>query len=386
MHFERSSIGINMSSNRVQFINALRGISALLVMLSHICFMFWFDKTQIKNVFSYMQFDSFDPPDLFYSSIGSLLTFNFDIGAFGVASLFLISGFVIPLSMEKTPGIRFLVMRLLRIYPTYILGFAVTFLMIYAYTHWEKIPFPFYFSDYLYQISLLSDWWYLPSMDGISWSLQVELKFYLLIFLLGICRKINSLATLLFLSGLAVFYSFLSHQDYHIFVKVIHFSVILLIYMLIGVCFYNHYKSYWSTQKFVMGIVSLYGLFFYITWLNDIAFFYSHILPYSAAFFVFILLYYKRDVWLLKSAFLSFIADISYPLFIVHGLNSYLLMTIFSKYGISPYLSMSVVISLSILLSYIIYRYFEIPCHQGAIRFCQRFAFAKIPSSSSVFN
>ncbi len=359
---------------RIQFITTLRGVSAIFVMISHIVFMFWYDKANLKSVFPYLQFDTMEAPFFIYSSFGKFLSFDFDIGAFGVASLFLVSGFVIPLSIEKTPGIRFLIMRIFRIYPTYIVGCAITFSVTFCYCYINHVAFPYSISHYFLQVSLISDWLFLPSIDGISWSLQAELKFYVLIFCLSYFRQINNSLVILGIAIIALLlglwscprYELLStfHPIVYVTAVIMNFSFIFLIYMCLGVCFYNLYKNYWSISRFLWILSLLYICFLWVSWNNNIIFFKTHALPYSAALLVFIGLYYKKEKICFNSKIINFIADISYPLFIVHGINSYMIMMSLGHVGVNPYLSMLIAIGLSISVSYCLYRWIDIPFHR----------------------
>ena len=85
-----------MSQKRIQQINILRGIACLMVIIDHI----------------------------FFS------TKYFNIGAFGVGIFFLVSGFVIPISLKSAKNpVTFMVRRCFRLYPVIVLvlGFIVLY-------------------------------------------------------------------------------------------------------------------------------------------------------------------------------------------------------------------------------------------------------------------
>src|ERR1700744_557017 len=63
--------------------------------------------------------------------LGRIIPSEVEFGETGVVAFFLVSGFVIPLSLEKTASLRlFWIHRVLRIYPLYILVFILTFLIL----------------------------------------------------------------------------------------------------------------------------------------------------------------------------------------------------------------------------------------------------------------
>lgn len=57
----------------------------------------------------------------------------------------------------------------------------------------------------------------------------------------------------------------------------------------------------------------------------------------------------------------QFFGDISYPLYVVHGVNGYILMSVLDMVGVDPYVSVAVTMGLSILLAYVLHRLVELP-------------------------
>lgn len=168
-------------SNRINFLKTLRGGASIVVMLSHLLMMFWTNSEGVGQVFPYLQKGiSYVPKLMIMDKISQLLTsIHFNLGAYGVAIFFMISGFTITLSLENKSIKHFITKRFFRIWPTYLFGFSITFLMILIYTRWNGSVFPYEFKDWLIQCSLLRDWFWVPSIDGISWTLEIELKFYI---------------------------------------------------------------------------------------------------------------------------------------------------------------------------------------------------------------
>lgn len=110
-------------SSKLIFANQLRGIAALLVVLSHLCCVFWGAKGAVSA------YTGAPPAEGGQPWIGDYInSYYWNSGAVGVAIFFTISGFVIPMSLHHTGRLRFIVARFFRIYPTYIvsLGIALT--------------------------------------------------------------------------------------------------------------------------------------------------------------------------------------------------------------------------------------------------------------------
>jgi peptidoglycan/LPS O-acetylase OafA/YrhL len=98
-------------------------------------------------------------------------------GFFGVELFFLISGFVICMSgMGRSLG-QFFVARVVRLYPAY--WFAVLATAV-AVTLWPTINRPLAHTDVVTNLTMLQIPLHTPNVDGVYWTLWVELRFYLL--------------------------------------------------------------------------------------------------------------------------------------------------------------------------------------------------------------
>ena len=101
-------------NDRLDSLNYLRGIAAIIVLWAH----FTLPPLQFLdcNIYSYNNF-------LRSSSefLNKIKIFN---GAIGVYIFFLISGFVISMSLNKIDVKTFIIRRIFRIYPVYIIGLA----------------------------------------------------------------------------------------------------------------------------------------------------------------------------------------------------------------------------------------------------------------------
>src|ERR1700752_363682 len=241
------------SATKIWFLQALRGIASLLVMVRHLLVIFWHENQKVVVAFTYIE-PKINHDSLFYFRIFDFYSrYHFDLGPFGVALFFLISGFVIPLSLQKSNGIGFLVSRFSRIYPTYIIGFTITVFSIYLYTLIRGIAFPFGFKAYTAQILLIRDLLWLPSLDRVSWTLETEIKFYVLIWIIAISGKLNSAKTIGGVALLLGLMNVLFHSQYdyllanHVrvyqLVYIITYSATSLAFMLVGVCLYNYHVN-----------------------------------------------------------------------------------------------------------------------------------------------
>ncbi|MFB7664195.1 acyltransferase family protein [Kitasatospora sp. NPDC056138] len=115
-------------------------------------------------------------------------------GWLGVYLFFLISGFVICLSAWGKPLGSFFVSRVIRLYPAYWVGVLATSLVLFL------IPGPYHalsLSDIAANLTMFQEPLGIDSVDGVYWTLWVELRFYLL-FALVIWRGLTYRRAVLF--------------------------------------------------------------------------------------------------------------------------------------------------------------------------------------------
>lgn len=103
----------------------------------------------------------------------------FKFGYLGVNFFFILSGFVIMASAHNRSAIKFGILRALRLYPAFIGCLIITLAVLYFFGN--KLP-PF--SAILLNALIINDYFGVPNVDGVYWTLQAELKFYGCVFLL----------------------------------------------------------------------------------------------------------------------------------------------------------------------------------------------------------
>lgn len=154
-----------MSGHRFLFLDALRGIAALLVALYHSAF-------RITTRW----------PDAATGDALTSLVMFLNLGRAGVTAFFLISGFVIPSSLgESRPGgLRsFAVRRFFRLYPAFWLSVAAGVLVIHAGRGtWPGV------ANLLANLTMAPGFFGQGYLQGMYWTLQMELVFYVLCVLL----------------------------------------------------------------------------------------------------------------------------------------------------------------------------------------------------------
>ena len=152
--------------NRLVEIDALRGLAAMAVVLYH--YTTWY-------------------VDLYHPL--TLPTLSFPDGHYGVNLFFIISGFVIFMTLEKTSRpTDFVVSRFSRLFPAYWVAIVLT----YTITHMLGLPDRLVsMSSAFGNLMMIHHLFGVPHVDGVYWTLEVELLFYCGMFLLYRCGHLH---------------------------------------------------------------------------------------------------------------------------------------------------------------------------------------------------
>lgn len=346
------------SPPRIQFANALRGIAALAVLLSHQLGVFWLDREMTAG---YANMPVLAGDAVATPALVTVLnpTDYFQWGAFGVALFFLISGFVIPFAFERYSCKGFLAGRFFRIYPTYAVGFTATLLAIYlAGVHFDR-PFPHPVSEILrhYLVgfrALLGA----PNIDGVVWTLDVEVRFYILCALATVWLRRGS--PLVFILPAAMGLGIVLAASLGTGLPV---STQFLIFMFIGVAFNLHYRGHLELAPLLFIVAALFFLFAGAWQIGRLRGISIQLWSYAAALVLFGLAYAGPQGWA-RNRVLGALADISYPLYVIHTVGGFVLLRILLERGLPAWLAVPAVILAALALSWVIHRWIEAPTHR----------------------
>jgi peptidoglycan/LPS O-acetylase OafA/YrhL len=285
---------------RIEFIDGLRGIAIGLVVLFH-AFARWPDIVPYGN-----EFGSF--PLLLY-------------GWLGVQLFFMISGFVILMTLNKSVKFsEFILRRWLRLFPAMLICSIVVFgTASYFYERPAGVPVV---SDLLPGLTFISPSWWgwlfgstQGHLEGGFWSLYVEIQFYFLIgtlyFLFGECRSLAILTMLFFATACVKFFNAPSLYSLSDFLVPVYLG-----WFLVGALLFVWFRSRNASAMIWALIVSSICPFMYgpgeIEGLGQIAAGYLIILLF------FVPLLSERIRSALSAKFLLFLGFISYPLYLFH--------------------------------------------------------------------
>jgi peptidoglycan/LPS O-acetylase OafA/YrhL len=374
---------------RVEFANSLRGVAAISVVFYHYA-IFWLAapaQRALANVEPIPINASHLPgyvawlyrfPDARMLQGANWLHHlpQLDWGAFGVALFFVISGFVIPLSFDTYDVKGFLLGRIMRIYPTYIAGFTLTVAAMATGGLIYNNPFPFSSRDvFIHYIPGLRDVMGTNVIDPVIWTLEVELKFYVLCCFLAHLFRIGSLRVFLApltLASLAACITWLAPQispldslAYQTLRRtVVDFQYI--IFMFVGVALSYRWRGRLSSRAAGLAIVALYGMFVALWFLAASPTLllrgqeFSRVWSYAAAAGLFSLAMRYPKLVANRTA-LRVVADVSYPLYIIHMAAGFLLMRLLYGTGLPIWAIIAIAAGSAISVSWVLHRLVELP-------------------------
>jgi peptidoglycan/LPS O-acetylase OafA/YrhL len=135
--------------------------------------------------------------------------------------------------------------------------------------------------------------------------------------------------------------------------------------MLIGSVICNYWRKLWGYKK-ALAVAGILLAAFLITahWaLLSSPAEKPTISTYLFALVIFVCSYFGRSRFP-RWKQLAFLSNISYPLYLIHGVNGYILLTVFYPYLPVPWLDNVVVFSILIGAAWLIHRFIEIPSHK----------------------
>jgi peptidoglycan/LPS O-acetylase OafA/YrhL len=278
-----------------------------------------------------------------------------------------VSGFVIPFSFASYGRVGFLVARIMRLYPTYMVGFCITLASLgVAAAGWHQ-AFPYALTAVLSHILPgMRDLIGSPNIDYVVWTLEVEVKFYIVCLLIAPLLRSGSALVFLAPAAIAALASIgLSHPPSHTALLAALFSGPMLIFMFIGVAVHYRFQRFLGNGAAIGIIAALFAAFCVLAKPAIYGPDFAIILPinYGAAALVFIACA-ALPASLFSGRLLNLAAEISYPLYVVHGVNGYILMRALTGIGVPPSLSILLAAATAISVAYLLHVVVELPTHR----------------------
>ena len=314
------------------FIDFLRGAAALLVAFVH----FYLNTQQFYGSISW------------YQTAYPFILGQFDIGKFSIGMFFLVSGFLIPYSLDRSQSVyTFAIHRLFRLYPAY--WFSILFNLTLNYFLVFE-PFP-RIETFFANLTMLQGYLRQPDLIGAFWTLQIELTFYIFCVIIFLLRLSSKTKLVLFgLIVISIIFSILSLFNIH--VPMALFIALTLMYCADGL----RRQVENINRLWLLAALSLIPICIFAY--GDVAA--RYVLSYWAAMIVFRLAHHYQFKFFKKTIY-KFFADISYSVYLLHAPIGIQLSRSIAANGGSPFFSYSAAFAATILASWVVFRVLEHP-------------------------
>lgn len=315
-----------MEKNRLLELDAIRGIAALAVVIYHYFYRY-------NEIYGHE-----------YLSVEWTT-----LGKYGVQLFFMVSGFVIYLTLNRVEKpLDFLVSRFSRLYPTFWFSAILTFSVVFI---WGLPGREVSLYDAIMNLFMFHQYFGVKHIDGVYWTLTIELTFYFWIFsffVAGILKYTEYLFSPVVLISILESRGFIEISGLWNEIFILQY----LSYFLAGICFYK--IIYGLESKLTYAILFLCLVSTYIL-------FSKTVFMISALFYLFFYLAILGRLNFLTIKPLVFLGGISYSLYLLHQNIGYVIINELYTSGINPIVSISVAVCISITLAYLTTKYVERP-------------------------
>jgi peptidoglycan/LPS O-acetylase OafA/YrhL len=277
-------------------------------------------------------------------------------GEYAVHLFFMISGFVIFMTLRNTKtGADFIVSRVSRLYPPYWAAVLITAAFMVVMPPFEKsaITLP----QVAVNLTMLQQWFRVKEVDGVYWTLAIELAFYGWMF---VFFKLRALDRIERIGGIWIFVTIIARAwermqmttpttDPNIIPHIISRTLILehAHLFIAGMVFYRIRMEGSSVGRSTLLGFALFAQYFIHGPLST---------PFLGIFFIIFLLIAKRKLAWLAFRPLVFLGGISYSLYLVHQNIGYAVMRKLDGQiqGVQVSAAIAVSMLIAILLTYVI--------------------------------
>ncbi|TPN34810.1 acyltransferase [Mesorhizobium sp. B1-1-6] len=349
---------MDQTTSRVDFANTLRGIAAVCVLIAHYTYNFWTLREAVASLAHAPVLPEHFAFPMYLRWLHETIP-QFNWGAFGVSVFFLVSGFVIPFSLRNMTWQGFLVGRLFRIIPLYMAGFSITILSIWLVGRYFGVQWPFSISGIaILYLPGLREFFGMPSIDGIVWTLEIEIKFYLVCALgIALFRR-GSIWVFAIPAALAACEFYMISSG---FGQTAILPIPFLIFMFIGVVFhYLHVGALTAERALFLNA----SLFFGFSILLGQAMPGLASMAWTYGFAVLVFAFAASFPQLFQRTRIgNFFADISYPLYVIHGVAGYAGLRVLIDLGVKAWLSLIIITAGATGLAWVLHVVVETPSH-----------------------
>ena len=286
-------------------------------------------------------------------------------GYLGVDLFFIISGFVILFSSQNKSASQFAVGRFLRLYPAYWLGVSFTALVLLLFPLKENA---FSLADYFLNLTMLQGYFRRLSIDGVYWTLMVELQFYAFIFFIIAIGKIHHIEKWLWAWFLVSVVLMFGESP---ILRILGALTIASwsFYFISGCLFYLIYDTGCSLKRcLLLAFCWVMAIFAGINRVDAMDKDYNWAISFSpiiiasviSLFFGLFFLFATKRLRLFESPYWVVIGGVTYPLYLIHQCVGYVLLNAVGK-RLPAWAGFLMVFLLMLGLAFVISKYAETP-------------------------
>lgn len=250
---------------------------------------------------------------------------------------FIISGFVILLSCHRTTSLNFIKKRFIAIYPPLFICCTVTAIIL---SFSDQIISDVSFINYIYSITLISNFTYKPLIEGAYWTLSYEIGFYIFmaLFFKHIFQRILWALPFYLMAG-SFFYFIASEyipNPLHLFMMIHNYSHLFAYGMICYLWYQNGFKIY-----YLAFLPAMFGLHFLHHGLES-----AYIVLFCAVIFPALIFFPFPETRLKK--FLCRLGGYSYIFYLLHQMIGFVIISELVHFGLYP---MVILLSTFIIIS-----------------------------------
>lgn len=333
---------------RLYHLDLIRFIAALFVVFYHYGF-----RGYAKDNMSLVRFEPLE----WFSKYGYL----------GVNLFFIISGFVILMSAKNSTLNKFIVSRISRLYPAYWVCVILTAAIIY---YFGANTFSVTLNQVLFNLTMLNGFFEVEYVDGVYWSLLVELKFYILIGIILLFKKIKHIKIFaLILLGISILRCIVPFTEAPTFLKVVYYLTFprWSSYFVAGMFFFL-IKTEKNILKNIIPVIIAYmvSMWYAINYLEHKNLVYGDV--YSpivvgvliTLFYLVIFLISINKIGALNKRVFLYFGILTYPLYLIHQNIGFIVFNHFYE-QINKWVLFFTVLLVMLISSYLISKHIEKP-------------------------
>ena len=346
--------------SRVAFAEALRGPAALLVLASHHLSLYWHAQPFAASMTG--QPTAFAAPPAWTEPLATLVAGPIRAGPLGVALFFLVSGYVIPFALADRGAGTFLAARAARLLPTYWAGYALQAAVVAALAAaFPRTPGEM-LANLLPGVQGLSG---LATFDGIVWTLNVEVLFYLAAAAVAPALRRGSPGWLAMPLGAALIALLLAARVSPEGLMNLSLAATMIVFIAVGTTFHLAERHGRWRRAAPALVAALLAAFVGLASLWPPGGLMPEVPSYLLAAVLFAGAFLLRDR-LRPGPVLSRLAAISYPLYVVHGVSGFAIIGAAIGAGVPSAAALALALLWSFGAAVVLHRVVERPTRRWA--------------------